>query len=162
MSLQEHLNQIVLLKNGIQNAFSESAVVLGFDLLQSVQERVQTEGKDNKGSGLKPYSDAYLKFKKNPTGKRAKDLGLGSSRYSGVVDYTLTGRMWNNAAVNPVKLSENKFVVSYGFQNDESNVKAESLVKRDGFNILEPSEGELSIALEDMKQNIQNRINQVI
>lgn len=134
-------------------------VEMGFDLLQDVQSRIQSSGTKADGSKLKPYSSSYLAFKKNPKGtKRGKELGLGSSRYSGVVDYTLTSRMWNSLSVFPVSVGEKEIRVRIGTRDKDSQKKLSELSKRDSHNPLEPSEMELQAAFTRLAGSIPDII----
>lgn len=134
-------------------------LITGFahDVIANVQERVQMQGKNSQGGRLKAYTKAYEKFKKNPQNyKRGQELGLASSRFTGVVDYTLTGRMWADIRVLKVESNGSSVRAKVGAFNQENVNKLISLQKRDGLNPIAPSAEEVEIAKENLKENILN------
>lgn len=165
MSIAEHLQRVKDLQSGMNNLFAEAVEITAFDLLEEVSSRIQGQGKKASGGSLKGYSASYLAFKKDPKGKSpatARKLGIASSRYTGKVDYTLTGRMWSSIKVMPVEVNRGRFVVTIGTKSKEAREKLRSLAKRDNHNPLEPSRDEIQVALQDMKINIQSKISRFL
>lgn len=94
-----------------------------------IQNRIQENGLDSSGAPLRPYSTKYLAFKKgegeNPYPGEPKKLP--SNRFSGHVDYTLTGRMWNNLGILNSEFTESGILVSLGAQTSDNDAKVENL-----------------------------------
>lgn len=134
----------------------------GYTLVDSIEQRITQQGQDDQNQPLKAYSPSYLKFKKNPGDYKAgKELGLGSSRFSGVVDYSLTGEMWNDIDLIEQAVSEDEVKYSFGAQNQVNKDKLSSLLKRDG-DPLQPSESELDEAVEFIEERIKSHFANVI
>jgi hypothetical protein len=162
MSIGEHEAAITQLRRNFSIIAAEALEEVGLDLLQDVQSRIQNEGKKADGSSLKPYSDSYLAFKKNPKGKRARDLGLGASRYSGVVDYTLTSRMWASIKVIPIAGADGSVGVRFASSEKQGEEKLRSLARRDKHNPLQPSKEEIDGARERFRDIIIDRIKRTL
>lgn len=162
MSIGEHDAAISALRRNFSIIAGQALEEVGLDLLQDVQSRIQTKGEKADGSKLKPYSESYEKFKKNPTGKRARELGLGSSRYSGVVDYTLTSRMWNSVKVFPIAGADGAVGVRFASSEKQGNEKLRSLAARDNHNPLEPSTGEIESARNRFGDILIDRIKRTL
>lgn len=131
------------------------AVGYASDCIANVQERIQMTGTGSDGARLRAYTIAYEKFKKNPQKtKRGRDLGLGSSRYTGKVDYTLTGRMW--ADIRPLSVQSNGYNIRVlmGARKKENIDKLRGLYNRDKKNPIAPSDEEIAIANENLKVTI--------
>jgi len=161
MSIQEHEAAISALRRNFTILASEALEEVGIDLLQGVQERIQNEGRKADGTKLKPYSNSYLEFKKNPKGKRAKELGIGSSRYSGVVDYTLTSRMWNSVKSFPVS-TPNGVGIRFASSEKQGQDKLRQLSRRDNHNPLEPSPEEIASARDRFAEILIDRIRRTL
>lgn len=132
------------------------------DTMALVQERIQTKGMSANGSRLKAYTVAYGNFKKNPKKyKRGQELGLASSRFTGVTDYTLTGRMWADIRVLRLDANGSSIRAIVGASKSENVAKLKSLQKRDGVNPLKPTKEEVAIAKDNLKQNILSYFNYI-
>ena len=116
------------------------------------------EGKNADGQAHKPYSAGYLAFKKNPQNyKSGKALGLGSSRYTGVVDYTLTTELWSDVKVISQEFSSNEYKVVVGPSKQINIDKLTSLGKRDG-QTLRLSKDEV----QRVKENIEIELEELL
>lgn len=143
------------LQNGLLTDYAQA----GLDLVAGIEERVTTEGKDAKQTPLKAYTDAYKKFKQNPQNtKRGKTLGLGSSRYTGKVDYNLTGEFWADMGLLAKSYTGSEIKVSVGLSKEVNIKKYKSLTKRDGQEPLEPSIDEVANAARNLEQRVKARI----
>lgn len=132
------------------------------DTIALVQERIQTKGMSANGARLKAYTIAYEKFKKNPRKyKRGQELGLASSRFTGVTDYTLTGRMWADIRVLRLDSNGSSIRAIVGASKSENISKLKALKKRDGVNPLMPTEQEIQIGKENLKANILSYFNYI-
>ena len=160
MSVEGTLASLQQLKSNLKRFTEQALIEAGFDVLQDVQDRIQNKGLKADGSRLRSYSKYYERFKKNPGGtERGKKLGLGASRYTGVVDYTLTSRMWNSIHVFPVTTSGTEIRVRIGTTDNESVEKLKRLSERDSHNPLEPSEEELNRAFSRLPAMIADVID---
>ena len=124
------------------------------DALALIEERITTTGTGPNGAALKPYTKPYKKLKENPGKyKRGKDLGLASTRFTGVTDYTLTGLFWKDIKVLQIESVDNNVLATIGAETS-GNVKImESLTKRDGFP-LRMSEMEKEIVSENTNNEV--------
>lgn len=155
MTLAEYRDKVRAVREDLERSKTRILAGYGFDLIALIQERIQTKGEDPYGTKLKEYSAGYLAWKKAPQNtKRGKELNLGSSRFSGVVDYTLTGRMWNNIGVIAQSESESSAVVTFGGKEQLSKDKLGWLAARDG-EVLEPSEEELERAMDNVNMELE-------
>ncbi len=128
------------------------------DGIALIQERIQNEGKNADGQAHKPYSAGYLAFKKNPQNyKSGKALGLGSSRYTGVVDYTLTTELFSDIKVISQEFSSNEYKVVVGPSKQINIDKLTSLGKRDG-QTLRLSKDEV----QRVKENIEIELEELL
>lgn len=128
----------------------------GMNAIAMIEDRITQEGRNAKGSALKPYSKAYLKFKQNPQlTQRGKDLGLGSSRFSGKTDYMLTGAFWRDIQLRELRAAGNNINVTIGPSADVNFKIMQSLTKRDGFP-LTLSDTETEILQQELKVNLIN------
>lgn len=162
MTLAEYRDKVRKVREDLERSKVSILSGYGFDLIALIQERIQTQGKDQYGNKLKDYSAGYLAWKKAPQKtKRGKELNLGSSRYSGVVDYTLTSRMWTNIGILATSEGESTAKVTFGGKEKLSKDKLGWLGERDNIEVLEPSEDELERALDNVNREL-DRIMQPI
>lgn len=153
--LTQYITQLEGVIARLRSDAPDLAVGFASDIIANVQERIQTQGTSAKGTALKAYTQGYLKFKKNPKAyKRGNDLGLGSNRYTGKTDYTLTGRMWSDIRPLRVEGDGKSIRVIMGAQKTENRKKLEGLMKRDGVSPLKPNENEIAIGEDNLKQRI--------
>jgi hypothetical protein len=150
LSLGDTINALDALIQEIEAGLPQQMEVLAMDGLALIQDRIQTTGKDSKGNSLKPYTVAYRKWKDNPQNtKRGKELGLGSSRYSGTVDYTLTGDTWKNTKVISVDTNDGRTVAVIGPITEHSQMIMGTLKERDGESPITLSQEEIAILQEN-------------
>lgn len=157
MTLQQFSTAFDRMVQNLERDMPDLITGFAHDVIANVQERVQMRGKNKDGGRLKAYTKAYEKFKKNPQNyKRGQELGLGSSRFTGVVDYTLTGRMWADITVLRIESNGSSIRAKVGASKQENVNKLISLQKRDGVNPIAPSAEEVEIGKENLKENILN------
>lgn len=162
LSLDEYIERLEEVSRDLENRSREIAFEYGQSLVDQIMERIQTEGRGPDGGLLKSYSPAYLRFKKAPQNtKRGKDLGLGSSRYTGVVDYTLTGEMWRNIGLVKENVSGDKVKMSWDGRSELTRKKMQSMSDRDG-DLLKPSNIEIEIALEDVEIKLERILQPIL
>lgn len=129
------------------------------DAVALIEERITTTGTNHEGLPLKPYTKPYEKFKSNPQNyKRGRELGLGSSRFTGKTDYMLTGIFWKDVQIIRQERSGEVIRVVAGITKPENIGKLEGLVKRDG-SPFRLSDSEKNILRENTKNYIFDIIN---
>lgn len=158
MSIGEFEIAIQTLRRNLTIYAGEALEESALDLLQDVQARVQNKGEKADGSKLKEYSPSYLAFKKNPKGVP----GVASSRYSGVVDYTFTSRMWNSIKTFPVEAGNDRATVVFGTSDQDSIKKLRNLNQRDNHQTLKPSPAEIQAAANRVGDILRDRINRLL
>lgn len=143
----------------LENKFPSIILDGGGVIIAEIMNRITQEGKDDEGKPFKAYTPSYLKFKQNPQEtKLGKELGLGSSRYAGYVDYTLTGELKADIGLIEEEVSDTRVRYSYGAESEINKNKLKSLEKRDG-DPLQPSESEVDLAQEIMEETIADIFN---
>ena len=153
--LTQYITQLEGVIARLRSDAPDLAVGFASDIIANVQERIQDTGTSARGTALKAYTAAYKKFKSNPQNyKRGKDLGLGSNRFTGKTDYTLTERMWADIMQLRVEGDGKSIRVIMGAQKTENRKKLEGLMKRDGVSPLQPNENEIAIGEYNLKQRI--------
>jgi hypothetical protein len=126
----------------------------GMNAIAMIEHRITTEGKEPGGGALKPYTRPYQKFKEAPQNtKRGRELGLGSSRFSGKTDYMLTGAFWRDIQVRSLVVQSADTLVTIGPKAPVNIAIMESLTKRDGFPLRLSEEEEKHIA-DQMEANL--------
>jgi len=161
-SYERNIEQIIL---GLRDVFCMASTIAAEDLIADIDNRIRNEGKKPDGSDLKPYSESYRKFKQDPVGTNptlARKLGLGSSRYQGFTNYELTGDLFNSIGITEANCEGSSFAITWGATDRENNEKLIKLSKRDKFNPMQPSEGEIANALANMRETIDDLIIQKI
>lgn len=132
------------------------------DMVALVEERITTTGTDVNGAKLKAYTEQYKEFKQNPGRyKRGKELGIGSSRYTGKTDYSLTGEMWRDISVRRVSEAGGKVSVTVAPSLPVNQDKLDSLSRRDG-DPLRVSEEEQAISLENLNQQFLEILSPIL
>lgn len=153
ISLDEYIARLETASRELKAQEPNLIFEYGQSIVDQIAERIQDNGNSPSGSPLKEYSASYLKFKQNPQDyKRGKDLGLASSRYTGKVDYSLTGEMWRNIGLIAENYGDPSRLV-WGGRSELTRGKITNLTKRDGA-VLQPSEGEENIALDELRRSI--------
>ena len=144
MSIDQYIAQLVERSNALESNFQRHVAGVGNDLLQMVQDRVQSRGVGADGVAFKDYTEEYKKRKKK------------QGRLTAVVDYTNTSRMWSNIQqrITQVSVTGNKYVTVIGVSGKENKGKFQGLTKRDGQKPTTPSKEEIQIAKDNLKQNI--------
>ena len=144
MSLTEYIAQLKGRRATLESTFELTVAGVGNDLLQMVQDRIQSRGVAANGSAFKDYTEEY-KNRKSKAGK-----------FTGVVDYTLTSRMWSDTQqrIKNVSKSGNVYRLVIGPASEINQKKFESLEKRDGQIPTKPSTEEIAIAKENLLTNI--------
>ena len=94
-------------------------------------DRVTETGKDAEGASFRLYTPEYELYKrgassakltkKKKTAEATKDKPIG--RYKGFVDFTLTGRMFDNIGITEEQQESGKYVVRVGARSDENRLK---------------------------------------
>lgn len=151
----EKMNGLI---NELENSWQPIMVGNTQDALALIEERITTTGMSASGTALKPYTKPYQKFKSNPGEyKRGKQLALGSSRFTGKTDYTLTGEMWKDIQVLDIRESGNTVTCVAGPSKDINRKKMESLTKRDG-PPLRLSDAEKEIIITNTRETVKEII----
>mgnify|MGYP006372518113 FL=1 len=94
-------------------------------------DRVTETGKDAEGASFRLYTPEYELYKrgassakltkKKKTAEATADKPIG--RYKGFVDFTLTGRMFDNIGITEEQQEGGKYVVRVGARSDENRLK---------------------------------------
>ncbi|MBL7942993.1 MAG: hypothetical protein JNM00_09520 [Flavobacteriales bacterium] len=133
ITLPTLINNLEALLVELESSWPDQVSQACADSLALIEERITTQGLDDTGKALKPYTDAYLRFKSDPKRfKRGRELGLGSSRYTGKVDYMLIGEFWRDVQVLRVEQNGDLVEAVGGVRLPINKSKLESLNKRDG------------------------------
>lgn len=162
IDLKDYIVQVEAVASRLEVETPDLIFGFGQDLVDSIINRIQNDGVGPDGSPFKSYSPAYLRFKSNPQNYKAgKDLGLGSSRYTGKVDYTLTGEMFRNIGLVEESRTDETIKLSWGGRNDTTRKKLRSLSDRDG-DVFSFSNEEESNALADLNSSIERIIEPIV
>lgn len=146
----------------LESSWPDIVARMGSDSIALIEERITKTGKDAQGNPLRKYTKPYQKFKEQPQNyKRGKELGLGSNRFTGVTDYTLTGLLWKGIKVLKVSEQSDTVVATIGADTVGNQQIIESLTKRDGFP-LQLSESEKQIVTENALSSVSSIINKYI
>lgn len=145
MSLSEFIAQLKQRKDILESTFENHVVATGNDILQMVQDRIQSKGIGADGVAFKDYTQEYKK-------RKAKE-----GKLKNVVDYTLTSRMWSDVQqrIKSVVSAGRKYTVIIGPSSNENVGKFKGLTERDGQKPTTPSNEEIQIAKENLVINIK-------
>lgn len=160
MTLDEYIEQLEEVNNELKANIPRLVFEYGQSVLDQIQERIQEKGLKPDGSKLKDYSPFYLAFKKNPGDyPEGKKLGLSTSRYTGVVDYTLTGEMWRNIGL--IREDEGSLTFSWGGRSEASKKKLIDLSARDG-DVFGYSQEEIEEADIELEEEIEKILRPIL
>lgn len=99
-----------------------------------IQFRIQSEGRNSELIDFDPYTPAY---------QRSKEKFSPNAR-SGIVDFTVSGRLWRNIKAFIVEESPERIIIELRADNELDQVKLNSFLKKWG-NILTPSQEEIDM-----------------
>lgn len=141
--LEQYISNLRTALDTLEREIPNIYLSAGATFVALIEERITTTGTDDEGKAFRSYTPGYLEFKKNPQNyKRGKELGLASSRFTGKVDYTLTGELWNDIGLIEESVSGTEVKYSWGAIAEHNKEKLRSLDKRDG-DPLQPSAEEI-------------------
>ena len=113
----------------------ETVATKGYSLMQ---RRVSETGKDADGASFKPYTSAYERYKRGAIGQKAKKESAKKKaerrtkkataeqpvgRYTGFVNFTLSGQMLNSIGIVEAGFKGNAYVVRVGGLDQETRDK---------------------------------------
>lgn len=133
MNLIEYAQRLLNAKALIVQQRARIALQAAFDLNATIQLRIQEKGEDSQGQQFSPYTKRYAQ-------KGRKDLGYQSE----YVDFTRTGRMFNNIQPQVVNNTQDNTLVVITARDTEQAKKLRGQGKKRG-NIIYPSKTEIII-----------------
>lgn len=157
--LEDMIKRFEAMRLSMTIEWPEMVAKAALDSVAIIEDRITQEGKGPNGSALKPYTKPYQKFKEAPQNtKRGQLLGLGSSRYTGKTDYSLTGAFWRDIQLRQAVTDKDITTVSVGPSTDVNKAIMKSLTKRDGFP-LRLSETEQEAVSDQLKTSLLNIVD---
>lgn len=115
---------------------------LALDLKALIQLRIQTSGRSASGSRFVPYTPAYSLTRQK------------KGRQTAYVDFTDTGRMWNNIRPQVINSDETTTIIVVQASNAGDQAKLSGQAKKRG-NILTPSQDEINIAVQANNERVR-------
>lgn len=116
---------------GVQAQVAKEMQITAANGVAKLIDRVTETGKDAEGASFRLYTPEYELYKrgassakltkKKKTAEATKDKPIG--RYKGFVDFTLTGRMFDNIGITEEQQESGKYVVRVGARSDENRLK---------------------------------------
>lgn len=140
--ISDIITRIRNVRQEIINSRETEVLKISNDLLALIKLRIQTSGKDYTGAQFAPYVPGYAKERKS------KGYQIN------IVDFTRTGRFWNN--VQPVLTASS--VTSATVRLEGSEQRSKDIVKgaeKKRGNILQPSKQEVELARKANQSRIE-------
>lgn len=145
MSLAEYIAQLKSRRASLESNFESIVIGAGNNMLQMIQDRIQTKGTGADGIAFKDYTEEYKK-RKSKEGK-----------FKGIVDYTLTTRMWSDIQqrIGTVKRSGRIYTFVMGPSTDANEKKFAAMTKRDGQKPTLPSASEIETTKNNLIEDVR-------
>jgi hypothetical protein len=152
--LEARLNELVPV---LQSALRTEMETVATDGLSKVIQRVSETGRDQNGTPFKPYTPAYEAFKRQAVGgnksakqraRRATAPASGDQpvgRFTGFVNFTLTGRMLSNIGLTEVIDTDKgvKVIVTGRTEETRGKMEGNDNYRKDWFSLSEKEVNEL-------------------
>ena len=153
-TLEARLNELVPV---LQSALRTEMETVATDGLAKVIQRVSETGRDQNGTPFKPYTPAYEAFKRQAVGgnksakqraRRATAPASGDQpvgRFTGFVNFTLTGRMLSNIGLTEVIDTDKgvKVIVTGRTEETRGKMEGNDNYRKDWFSLSEKEVNEL-------------------
>jgi hypothetical protein len=153
-TLEARLNELVPV---LQSALRTEMETVATDGLSKVIQRVSETGRDQNGTPFKPYTPAYEAFKRQAVGgnksakqraRRATAPASGDQpvgRFTGFVNFTLTGRMLSNIGLTEVIDTDKgvKVIVTGRTEETRGKMEGNDNYRKDWFSLSEKEVNEL-------------------
>jgi len=160
--LETRLNELV---PALLGALRTEMETVATDGLSKVTQRVSETGRDQNGSPFRPYTPAYEAFKRQAVGgnKSAKQRARRATapataeqpvgRFTGFVNFTLSGRMLSNIGLTEVTTTDKGVRVIVTGRTEETRGKMEGNdnYRKDWFSL---SEKEVNELVADSKERM--------
>lgn len=177
MSFANFIARIRLIADEIEESRAEQSFIIAKEIAEQVRVRVQKQKVNADGASFGSYSTAVVPrwmLEQKATTKGAKDtIASGSwfQSYSDLrqaqglqtenVDFTFTGRMWNEIGVNDIQESNNSTTVRIGGVSEYAKMLLGYQEPKYG-NIIRPSEEEEQRAADAHRDRILNIISKYL
>jgi hypothetical protein len=152
--LEARLNELVPV---LQSALRTEMETVATDGLSKVIQRVSETGRDQNGTPFTPYTPAYEAFKRQAVGgnksakqraRRATAPASGDQpvgRFTGFVNFTLTGRMLSNIGLTEVIDTDKgvKVIVTGRTEETRGKMEGNDNYRKDWFSLSEKEVNEL-------------------
>jgi hypothetical protein len=156
MTLPELISRMDQVVAQIPSLILRNTELAALDLLQAVDARITETGKSATGTPFDDYTPAY----------KAKKTKLG--RYTGKVDFTLSGQMlaststgFENIAPTEKTVSNGKAKITFGGRDELTRKKLDGNNKyRPGF--LQPSVAEVRGATKNANKNMEYDVAEIL
>jgi hypothetical protein len=122
-------------------------IIAGKDLTALIRLRVQ-KGERADGGSFKPYAEL------------TKKIRASKGKQTNFKDFTFTGEMWRNFGEKGTSKSGNEVKITIGGKTSDSEYKISENTEREEFSIIKPSESELALVENILKENIEDFIKQ--
>jgi hypothetical protein len=153
-TLEARLNELVPV---LQSALRTEMETVATDGLAKVIQRVSETGRDQNGTPFTPYTPAYEAFKRQAVGgnksakqraRRATAPASGDQpvgRFTGFVNFTLTGRMLSNIGLTEVIDTDKgvKVIVTGRTEETRGKMEGNDNYRKDWFSLSEKEVNEL-------------------
>jgi hypothetical protein len=153
-TLEARLNELVPV---LQSALRTEMETVATDGLSKVIQRVSETGRDQNGTPFTPYTPAYEAFKRQAVGgnksakqraRRATAPASGDQpvgRFTGFVNFTLTGRMLSNIGLTEVIDTDKgvKVIVTGRTEETRGKMEGNDNYRKDWFSLSEKEVNEL-------------------
>jgi hypothetical protein len=146
MTPKEWLIRLITSKRAYEQQRVNLALKAGHDLLALIKLRNQTRGVDAQGVKYVPYTKDYAKRGRLDKGYQAE-----------YVDFTRTGRMWNNIKVKSAQVTNDSTFLVIRADLAQEQAKLNGQAKKRG-NILTPSVQEITLVQTLHKNRILDTI----
>ena len=166
--LETRLNELV---PALLGALRTEMETVATDGLSKVTQRVSETGRDQNGSPFRPYTPAYEAFKRQAVGgnKSAKQRARRATapataeqpvgRFTGFVNFTLSGRMLSNIGLTEVTTTDKGVRVIVAGRTEETRGKMEGNdnYRKDWFSLSQKEVDELGADSKERMTGIAER-----
>ena len=144
MTVEQYISKVDQFLANINEVLNGCVLVAANSLSNSIAQRIQSTGTNEKGTPYKPYSVGYAKYRQT-IGRQTDHRSL-----------LLTGEMWNSFKARPSGTLE--CIVE--FNNAANQKKAQDNAKIIG-DFVQPSMKEIELAYEAFDEQLQKEIERI-
>jgi hypothetical protein len=148
MTVSEAIGRIRIAQQDLVANAANDCLLIASQIKALVAFRIQSRGYSFEEKPFSPYSKGHKKKREN------------QGYQTGYVDFTMTGKLWNNVQPYVIENTPDSTLVQVTALNREDQVKLQGAVNKRG-NILELSESELSLLVQLNLQRVQKYLLKV-